>query len=413
MIRNLTQLLSFSLLSTMCAFLLQVVAAKILSINDYGSLAKWLTDVNYLGLFFIFGLDNSLMFFSKEHDRFQTNLGKNIVFFSSISFLAIFFVFLFGLDFHYYIFLIMTIFCFALYQSANAFNQLNEYYRVYGFFVFLKSLILLIPFLIIYTMSWNVGFRDSIIIYAGSSVVLLICIGVFLKNRIKIKMEKSYDIKYFKYGFKSMFNTFLAITLYTISIYLLDYLSTKEAIAIFFIASTIAKLAWIIPDTAGNILYPKYLKIKSIADNESVMNQTFLYGQVIFLINIFSIVVFYISGKFFLSAFFDESYQKCFYPILILLIGNQGMVYYKIIGRFLAAKNEWSVLRKSLLAGVITNCLLALLLIKNYGIVGVSISTAVSFWVCGAIVSLHVKGSFYKFMNLNYLFKNLRLLKSE
>lgn len=403
---NLSKILSYSTLGTLFAFLLQIVSTKILGVYDYGIIAKWLTDLAFLSIFFIFGLDNSILFFSKNNkEDYNTNFSINIFFFSTV--FAIIFSISMLFNSTYYSLLSLSVFAVAIIQSLNAYNHLNENFNKYGLVNFLRNFFLFVFFSFIFIAHINLNYTQYLYFYV--SVLFLTLFFVFLithKPSIKIK-SISIRKEYFIYGSKSMMNTFLAILLYSLTIYFLDYFESKREVGLFFAASVLSKLAWVIPDSVGNLLYPKFLNINIKYTKKDVFYETYFYAQLNFLLNILAIILFFIFGKFFIDIIYGEEYLEIFYLVIILLIGNQGMVYYKILGRYLASINEWAIQRVALFSAVICNIILNFLMIKYFGLIGAAIATALAFWTCGLIVSFKVSGSLVGFINLKSFFKGI------
>lgn len=374
---------------------MQVCAAHVLSPHDYGVFAKWLTDVALLGLFLIMGLDNAILYFSHNDKGFFEGLSRNLIFFG-IGFLSFLCVILFlGMDYFYYISLACTIFLVSSFQSVNAFNQRSENFRAYGAFQFLKSFLILAPFLVVYfmfesAMDANFAFFAY---FGGTAISFLMLSAFYMKSGGRLVFAGFLSRSYFQYGFKGMTNTLLAVLLYSASVYCLNIFSTKEAVGAFFLASSVAKLAWVFPDVLGNVLYPRYLKVGRGYSNEMVLSETYFYASLIFLVNVAALLAFIFLGSYVLSAIFPSGYSAIFWPVLWLLVGNQGMVYYKILGRYLASQNQWLILKVSLFCAVLLNVTLNFFFIPRYGVLGAAISTALSFWLCGLIVAGAVKGA--------------------
>lgn len=405
---NLSKILSYSTLGTLCAFLIQLISAKILSIQDYGIIAKWLTDLAFLSIFFVFGLDNSLLYFSRKNNKnYDINFYKNVIFFTILCIIFLFLSILFGKL--YYTLLILSCYILALIQTFNSYNHLNENFNKYGLINLSKNLAIFIAFLTIFILNLNITYEQYLYYYLLMLAVSFTLV-LFISYKPKIKKIKNiefFDSDYFVYGSKSMLNTFLAILLYSVTIYILDIFLDKKDIAIFFAATVLAKLAWVIPDSVGNLLYPKFLKIGVNYSRNEVMEETYFYAQLNFLINILSILIFLSIGRFIVDKLYGADYADMFYLVIILLIGNQGMVYYKILGRYLAAINQWRVQRLALIFAVIFNIFFNIILINKLNLMGAAIATALSFWVCGIIMSFYVKGSFLGFIDIRFLFRKL------
>lgn len=406
---NLSKILSYSTLGTLCAFLIQLVSAKILSVNDYGIIARWLTDLAFLSIFFICGLDNALLFFSKKNNSdYNLNFYKNILFFSFVG-ITLLTISLFLSNKYYYASLILVCYSFSIIQSLNAYNLLNGYFSKYGVTNLSKNLFIFLAFLLVMVLNIKIDLVDYIKIYVSS--VLIALFFVFLicfKPKIELKtIVFKIDGPYFKYGFKSMLNTLFAVMLYSSTIYILDFYRSKEELGVFFAATVLSKLAWVVPDSVGNLLYPKYLKINILYSKEEVLKETYFFAQLNFVLNLLAILLFYLIGYYLIINLYGSSYLEMYWLVIILLIGNQGMVYYKILGRFQASINEWKTQRIALIVATISNVFLNIILIQMFDLIGAAIATAVSFWICGFIMSRKVKGSLKGFINIKSFFRTL------
>lgn len=400
---NLSKLLSFSTLSTFCAFALQLISANILSPHDYGVIGRWLTDLSFLSIFLVFGLDNSLLYNSITGNKaFNQNFSKNISFFSLISASLILLTYV-SENQHYYLTLIITCYLLAIIQSLNTYNLLNSNFTKYGLTNLIRSSLLLLAFIVIGLLKIEISSNSYIAVYTLTifSALLLILIISYKPRFETPKHDFSKNKLYLTYGFKSMSNTLFAVMLYSSTVYILDFFESKESVAIFFASMVLSKLAWVIPDSIGNLLYPKFLKIGIEFSEDQVLSDTYFYAQLNSLINIIAIVGFLVFGEFFISLVYGHEYQQMFWIVVILLIGNQGMVFYKILGRYHAAVNKWRTQRWALIIATLSNIAFNFILIKSFGILGSAIATAISFWVCGIIMAYSVKGSFIKFLDIN------------
>lgn len=410
---NLTKILSYSTLGTLCAFLIQIISAKILSIHDYGVIAKWLTDLAFLSIFFVCGLDNALLFFSKKNNSYYgLNFYKNILFFSLVA-IVLLTISLFTLKKYYYISLVLVCYSLAIIQSLNAYNLLNEHFNKYGVVNLSKNIFIFIAFLLIMILNINIGLVGYIKLYVFSVLISLV-FAYLICFKPKLKIESTIykiDSSYFKYGLKSMLNTLFAVMLYSSTIYILDFYKSKEELGVFFAATVLSKLAWVVPDSVGNLLYPKYLKIDISYSKEEVLKETYFFAQLNFILNLLAVIVFYLIGHFIIKILYDDSYLEMYWLVIILLIGNQGMVYYKILGRFQASINEWRTQRIALITATIFNVGLNVILIQIFDLIGAAMATAISFWVCGFIMSNKVKGSLKGFVNIKSFFRALTNVK--
>ncbi|WP_338213533.1 polysaccharide biosynthesis C-terminal domain-containing protein [Halopseudomonas aestusnigri] len=375
---------------------------------EYGVLARWLTDLNYFGLFLVFGLDNSILYYSKSIRDYSENAIRNLLLFVLIGLLLVLGFWLAG-HLNWYVFsLVVSIVFFAIYQSMNAYNQLQEMYFRYGVFILLRPLLLLSALTIFaLTNDEKIGANEVVAGYsiAGLLLSLLISCATLAKAGFawpKKIMDKSYIL----YGGKSMFNTLLAITLYTSTVYCVDFLINKEAVAYFFVAAAVAKLAWVLPDAVGNVMYPRFLKINKEYKKSVVMNEAYGLARIVMALNFVAVIVFALAGDALVGVVFGKNFvEDMSLLIIILLVGNQGMVMYKILGRYLASINQWSTMHIALGISATLNVTLNFLLIPLTGLIGAAIATSIAFWVCGLIVTCKVPGAIKGFFGVSKLVK--------
>lgn len=395
-----------SFLGTILTFCFQTICSHLMDVTEYGKLGVWLTNIGYLGMFFILGLDSSILYHAKKGESYEENMGKNFVCYFSIFFIACIGVLSLGLDYLYYIPLFISILCLAISSVFKSYFHFHEEYLWYNLLNLVLPLGLTLSFggLLLYKI--DIIAYNSYLLYSAVSFVALIfsSIKYFSVSGIKFRVSNIFsNFYYFVYGIKSVLNTVLSLTLYASSIYCIRYLGSEDMVAYFFVASSISKLVWVLPDSAGNVLYPRFLKIGTLYSKESIKGEMFFYARIVFLLNILAVISFYLIGSYIISLLYTSDYKVVFVPIIILLIGNQGMVYFKLLSRYLAAENNWKPLYFALIVGVILNIVLNIVLIPIYGLNGTAIATAVSFLGCGFTISYFVNGSLFGFINLYQL----------
>lgn len=391
---------TISILAMLITFIFQTVGTHIMSTNDYGIFSKWLTDLSYLSIFFILGLDSSLLYHARLGEKIESNNIKNLVIYTIIYLLSLIIIVLIKIKFLYGFTLVSTIYLFSITGVIQAYFQFNENFKVYNLLTVIRPFLILIVFSFIYFNNKIVTYKVILFLYASAVFLFsIISIVIYLSFAKIQKPRKFLDVKYYTYGLKSIINKILSLLLYSSCIYIISYITNNEMVAYFFVASSISKMIWVIPDSAGNLLYPKFLKIHSEDENKKAINLMFFYAQILFVINIGCALGFFIFGEFFLNILYKKSYIAVYIPTIILLVGNQGMVYYKLISRYLASMNNWKPLYLGLLISIVLNVALNFLLIPIGGIIGSAIATSIAFWSCGIVVSFYVKGSFFAFIN--------------
>jgi O-antigen/teichoic acid export membrane protein len=409
MLKKLSTMAIFSFVGTLATFVFQTILTHLLSPGDYGLLAKWLTDIAYLGMFFVLGLDSAILYHAKLGQNYEENMGKNFTIYMLVFILGLIGIYMFSLDQYYYITLSVSIISFSIVSVFMTYFQFEENFKVYNYLTIVKPLIILFGFCFVFLFGYVLTTNQALVLYSILSLLVLgiVAIKYFTISSIRFEKRIFNDLGYYLFGIKSILNKFLSLTLYASTVYCLSYFSEYKNVAYFFVASSISKMVWVLPDSAGNILYPRFLKVDSEHQNESVIKEMFYYAQIVFLCNLLATITFFILGEFFINTLYEKSYITIFIPVIILLIGNQGMVYFKLISRYLASKNNWYPMYISLTIGVVVNLLGNYLLIPKYGLIGAALATSGSFLCCGIYISFYVKNSLFQFVNVLNLVKKI------
>ncbi len=397
-------------ISVVMVFIFQAVATRFLTPNDYGIFSKWLVTIGYLELSLALGLDSSLLNFSKKNISPSFNVSRNFIVYFFISVILFLFILPFKSSFIYLLGLLVTVISLAVRSSLRAYFQYYEKFNIYSILLISKSLPILIGFLLPFFYLKNLSVNEAIIIYSSGTVISLIFVFIiYIKNeRIKkVRLNKVWDVEYFKFGIKSILGKVISLLLYALDIYIISFLLDNKSVAYYYVAVGLSKVTWFIADSAGNILYPKFIKSK---DNNplEVLNNSSLLIEIVLLFNILSLIVFALLGNILLSIIYESSYILAYKTVLILIIGGQGMVYYKIMSRFLASRNRWKEIYLSLIVAIIINIILNFILIPIWGIEGAALASMVSYWLCGYIISYKSGFNFWGVFTFKLLRTNIK-----
>ena len=408
MIKILTKVASASFISAVLVFVYQAYLTHALNVSDNGIFSEWLTSISYVELLFIMGLDSALIYFTKLGENIEENILRNITIYTLVMVFLIGILFVSKLSVIYYGSLITTVYFMAIISSFKAFFQLKEDFKMYNILTIQRPMLILMLFVIYsFFITNKINWKEAVVIFSISFCVNFLVSLCYIFNKIPIVKIKIFRLSYFKYGWKGIFNKILSLLLYALDIYLISYFLDKSSVAYYFIAVAISKLSWLITDASGNILYPKFIKIKSEKDRIDAIDHMFLMGSINFVVNILAFVIFYLIGEKVILLIYEDSYLNSFIPALILLLGSQAMAYYKLLGRFFASQNNWKPLYYSLITGISINLVLNILLLKftSLGITGVALASIIAYWGCGIVISMFLKGSLMGFLQVLRVYK--------
>lgn len=409
MLKHLATIITGGVASTIATFFLSVVLTHILRVEDYGVMARWLTDISFVSIFFTLGLNTSMVYFVRTGIPLSNSISLNIMVYSVMLLLGVVgSSLILGYD-AYTLTLLGSVYFFAINELIRAHYQYERYFTTFNFLVVFRPLLLLVVFGIILWVLKSSSLTASLYSYLGvmlASTALYFTIYFRDGNRLMSPWAHIAPCKeYFTYGTKSILNQLLSLSLYALSIYMISWVGDGDYafVAYFFVANSISKMAWVLPDSVGNVLYPSFMRATTDESRHAALESMYVYAQLVFLLNVIALLGFYFLGGWVIELLYEESYHTAFVPTLILLIGNQGMVYYKLFSRWYASQNTWRHIYIATLAGIATNVILNLILIPLYGLIGVSVATGVAFWVCGLVIALPTRGAFVAFLDLRYL----------
>jgi len=402
MSKNLVNIIFFTLIGTISIFVFQMLMTHILPPTSFGIFAKWLTDIGYLGMFFVLGLDTSILYYAKLGEKYEENMGKNFLIYTVVFMMCFTIIFIFKLDVKYYLPLFISIISFSITSVFRSYFHFHEEYFWFNFIGIIKPVLILMVFTFFYFCDFKFEIFEILNLYAVISVCVLIIVAIkyFSVSGIIFNRNVFKNFSYFLFGFKSIINKVLSLSLYASTIYCLSFFGEITDVAYFFIASGISKLAWVLPDSAGNLLYPRFLKIGKDYEEKQIINEMIYYINLIFALNIFGVILFYFIGEYLIALLYESSYAIIFTPIIILLIGNQGMVLFKILGRYLTSKNNWKPMYVALVIGILVNVMLNVILIPKIGLIGASIATSLSFLSCGIYMASLIDVKLFQLINV-------------
>lgn len=168
------------------------------------------------------------------------------------------------------------------------------------------------------------------------------------------------------------------------------YLSDAE-IGVFRVAVQVSVLAAFGLNTVNIVTAPYIAALFSQGDIKGLQHLVKRSAQVILVFNIVITLGLVLLGKFLIYKLYGESYILAYLPMIILLIGqliNSGV---GSVGILLNMTHHEQETVKSLVVSVIFNIVLNFLLLPRYGIIGSSISIAVSLIIWNGMQWISVK----------------------
>lgn len=226
----------------------------------------------------------------------------------------------------------------------------------------------------------------------GNLSVILVCYAF----KIFFESAACYKWAHFSFSFKSMRNkamfvdalhwglptAVLALLIsfnYNVDVFLLDTFQASEyEIGLFGTAISLANIMWFVPDA-----FKEYVYNKSAHGNFAVLTA----GLVIINMALCIIICigFFFLGELFLRVMYGESFIPAFLTTEILFIGVVPMVAFKLIHPIYVNEGKSLTVVAFLALSIGANIVAASILIPLYGSLGASVSTVLSYSLCGGM----------------------------
>jgi O-antigen/teichoic acid export membrane protein len=382
-------LLAFRMLGAGAVFCMTTLLANNLDIDDFGKYGAFINYANYLTLICGVGLPLAYIYSSENKNYKNVNLilSSALVYIVMLP-LAYGMLVVFKQDNSLGGFLVLFVFLQMIFNLLLSIHNKKEHFILYGFYNLIFPSVVLVVFAALpLFLEWRYVtveylFIVHIAVISTLNIVLIVelklCKHWAFKGQVVVLSGE-----YLSYGAKAVSSNIMAAGLYTIDIAFLGYMKNNSDVGVYIIAGTIVKLAWLVSDSMGMVIFPKIVKDKS---SSTLMVR--LLSSYSFVINLTGVVLFFLFGEIAISFVFGDEYRAAYAPALLLLVGSHGITIYKLLGRYFAAHNNWKAIYIPLAIALSVNIILNIVLIPEYSYYGAAMASLIAYWACGIGVIL-------------------------
>jgi len=214
------------------------------------------------------------------------------------------------------------------------------------------------------------------------SSVLLSVLLVGRSTRLRLGFQPALAGEAVRYGLKSYVQNLVGHLTYRLDVYLLALFLPPAQIAFYAVATSIAELAWYIPDSVGTVLFPRL----SLTTWEEIHTFTAEVMRHTLFVTFFAALALGGVGWFAVPLFYGAPYRPARAPLLILLPGILGMAIYKVLTRNFSSRNRQQISILASTVALTVNVGLNIWLIPQMGIVGAALSSLVAYSLAGVIL---------------------------
>jgi O-antigen/teichoic acid export membrane protein len=215
--------------------------------------------------------------------------------------------------------------------------------------------------------------------------VMLACLGLVLTCReVPLRPKWSWRLtrEALSFGLKSYLQNMVGTLNYRLDVYLLAYLLTPEQVAFYGVATSLAEVAWHIPNSVGTVLFPRL----SHAPLDQVHQVTAKVCRNTLALAGCTVLGLLSAGWILVPTLYGPAYQATIPPLVILLPGVLSMSLYKVLTRNYSSRGrqQMSILASGL--ALVVNVGLNWWLIPLWGVIGAATASTTGYTLAGTVL---------------------------
>jgi O-antigen/teichoic acid export membrane protein len=425
--KNIIQNLGANLLIVLLGLVGSIILARWLGPSQRGIFAAIILIPTILQYFVNFGFSSATIYFTAQPNSNKNTIWSNLIligFIQSIigliigSFIINYYLQKYGLEIvnlgHLYLFTV-PLGLFGMY--ATYILQGASHFKITNFLKCIVPIgycvgIILLKFQ--HTLSLENLVYVQLIIQSFYLIITLFFLYSILLKQFKFKIEYNFLRQMFNYSLKVWFGDISQLANSRIDQFLIGGILNSRDLGIYTVAISVARFTSVFADAVRTIMLP------------SVTSKNLFQEQVIEMLNFFkkywffSIIfhfTFALSLPMLIPFVFGNAYAEAIIICQILVIGSLFINAKTVLGGGIMGMGFPEIISYVEVIGMIISLIFSVLMIKFYGLIGVSIAISFSY-ICQFIVLLFLmnrKGITYKkmlFTSRNELNDNLNWLKN-
>ncbi|MEE8391881.1 MAG: flippase, partial [Anaerolineae bacterium] len=290
-----------------------------------------------------------------------------------------------GLSPHYFALVLLLTPLLLLYTYWMAILRARQNFRVFNGLRLLMPVALLgCTALALLVFQGDLGW--AVAAYAiGTFLAVSICLVVVGRlARFRPAFDWSLARESLAYGLKSYLQNLAGHLTYRLDIYLVALFLSPRDVALYSIATSIAELAWYVPNSVGIVLFPKL----SNEPEERIHPLTAEVCRHTLFIATMGMVGVASVGAVGIPLLYGADYLPAVAPLIVLSPGVVAMSLYKVLTRNFSSRNRQQVSVLVVAVGLTLNVILNALLIPHLAIVGAALASSCAYGAMGLALLL-------------------------
>ena len=395
-IRNVFFTFSSEIIIVGANFLAGVILARALSPTDRGIMALIMTVPLLIAVFASFGLPqaNIYMIGRKKHTE-RNMLGNSLLLAIFIGFVTIL-VFILARDFlfstvfkdmpeNFFLPVLILVLIFLFDYIYTSILRAKQRFGLFNLRRLIPSVLLVLGFLLVLVVIPR-GLEGALVAYLVISIFVILMFAVIVSRMVKprLRIDSKITSDSLRYGSKSYIQIVIGSLTYRLDIVLVAFFLDPEQVAFYSIATSIAEVAWYIPNSVGVVLFPRLSKVPPIEVHQITAK---VCRNTLGLTTIMVVLIF-LSSWFIVPLVYGSVYRAALSPLMILLPGIIFMALYKVLSRDFTSRDRQQITILASSSALLIIVGLSWFLIPKLGINGAALASSIGYTVAGILLLL-------------------------
>jgi O-antigen/teichoic acid export membrane protein len=228
------------------------------------------------------------------------------------------------------------------------------------------------------------GLSAAVVAYVVVTVVTA-CVGLWFASR-EVRIRLCWDgflaREGLRFGLKSYLQYVVSMLNYRLDLYLLAFWLAPTQVAFFGVATSLAEMAWFIPNSVGTVLFPRLAH----AHMDEVHQITARVCRNTVAITVVIVVGLLAVGWLLIPLAYGAPYRAAVLPLIILLPGIIAMSVFKVLTRNYTSRDRQQVALFTSGVALIVNVGLNWLLIPRWAAAGAAAASTGGYIVSGGLL---------------------------
>ena len=228
------------------------------------------------------------------------------------------------------------------------------------------------------------GLTAAVGVYVATTVLMVILSLVLTGQEVPLTLtfDRALTKETFRFGLKSYVQNLVGSLNYRLDVYLLALFLAPEQVAFYGVATSLAEVAWYIPNSVGVVLFPRL----SNAPIEQIHQITAKVCRNTLAVTVPIVGAMLAVSWLLVPLIYGPAYRATVPPLLVLLPGVLSMCLYKVLTRNFTSRNRQQVSIMASSVALTLNLSLDWKLIPRWGVVGAATASTLGYTAAGMVL---------------------------